>query len=272
MGVLNVTPDSFSDGGQYFDAQRAIDHAHAMIAQGAHLIDIGGESTRPGASSVSVQEELRRVIPVVEAISRLPAVLVSIDTSKSEVMRQAVAAGACVINDVRALTEPHALEVAAATTAAICLMHMQAQPATMQTAPHYDDVVSEVRDYLQQRIQICEQAGIQRNRLIIDPGIGFGKTLQHNLTLLAHLSSFDALKCPLLIGVSRKSMMSQLLNRAVDERVHGGVALATAAVLAGAKIIRAHDVAATVDAIRVATALREVGFGMTNNLNRGELQ
>ena len=265
MGVLNVTPDSFSDGGNYFDAARAIAHAHDMIAEGARIIDVGGESTRPGAALVPVQEELQRVIPVIEALSTLD-VIVSVDTSKPEVMCAAVAAGACMINDIRALNEPGALEVAASTSAAVCLMHMQGQPATMQRAPQYDDVTGEVRDFLRMRIAACERAGIARNRLIIDPGIGFGKTLQHNLELLAHLAGFKELHCPLLIGVSRKSMMGQLLNRPVDERVYGGVAIATAALLLGAKIIRAHDVAATIDAIRVAQALHEHGYtAMTSN-------
>jgi dihydropteroate synthase len=260
MGVLNVTPDSFSDGGKYLDVARAIDHAHTMIAQGARIIDVGGESTRPGAASVSAAEELRRVIPVVEAVAKIPDVLVSIDTSKAVVMREAVAAGASIVNDVRALTELGALTAAAATSAAVCLMHMQGQPATMQAEPQYHNVVTEVIEYLRLRIDTCEHAGIARNRIIIDPGIGFGKTLQHNLALLAHLSCFNVLQCPVLIGVSRKSMMRQLLNRSVDERVYGGVALATAAVLSGANIIRTHDVAATLDAVRVAHALLEYGY------------
>ena len=260
MGVLNVTPDSFSDGGKYLDVASATEHAHAMIAEGARIIDVGGESTRPGAASVSVAEELRRVIPVIEAVAKIPGVLVSIDTSKAEVMREAVAAGAGVINDVRALTEPGALDAAAATSAAVCLMHMQGQPVTMQSGPQYHDVVVEVIEYLRSRVDACDQVGIARNRIIIDPGIGFGKTLQHNLALLARVSSFNVLQCPVLIGVSRKSMMRQLLNRTVDQRIPGGVALATAAVLAGAKIIRTHDVAATLDAIRVAHALLEYGY------------
>lgn len=260
MGVLNVTPDSFSDGGKYVDTQLAINHAQAMIEQGARIIDVGGESTRPGAAAVSVEEELRRTIPIIECIARIPNVLVSIDTSKPEVVRQAVAAGASIINDVRALTEPDALDAAASTPAAVCLMHMQGQPRTMQASPHYDDVVVEVHEYLKQRIERCEQAGIAHSRIIIDPGIGFGKTLQHNLALLAHIKSFDDLQCPMLIGVSRKSMFAKLLNRDVDGRLPGGVAIATSAVLAGAKIIRSHDVAATIDAIKVATALLAQGY------------
>jgi len=231
-----------------------------MIAEGARIIDVGGESTRPGAASVSVAEELRRVIPVIEAVAKITGVLVSIDTSKAAVMREAVAAGAGVINDVRALTEPGALDAAAATSAAVCLMHMQGQPVTMQSGPQYHDVVVEVIEYLRSRVDACDQVGIARNRIIIDPGIGFGKTLQHNLALLAHVSSFNVLQCPVLIGVSRKSMMRELLNREVDQRVPGGIALATAAVLSGAKIIRSHDVTATLDAIRVAHALLEYGY------------
>ena len=265
MGVLNVTPDSFSDGGAYFDLQHALARAHAMVAQGARIIDIGGESTRPGAAAVSAHEELRRVIPVIEAVAAIPEVLVSIDTSKAEVITAATAAGAVIINDVHALTAPGALAAAANTSAAICLMHMQGQPATMQSAPYYDDVVARVRDYLQARVSACEQAGIARERLLLDPGIGFGKSLQHNLSLLARLAELAVLQCPLLIGVSRKSMIGQLLDRSVEQRVSGSVALATAAVLAGAKIIRAHDIAATVDAVRVAIALRDAGFATATN-------
>ena len=260
MGVLNVTPDSFSDGGKFLDIQRAIGRAREIIAQGARIIDIGGESTRPGAAFVSVDDELRRTIPVIDSISKIPNILVSIDTSKPEVMRQAVAAGASIINDVRALTEADALVAAASTRAAICLMHMQGQPSTMQSAPQYHDVVTEVHEYLRDRIEACVAAGIGRSRIIIDPGIGFGKSLQHNLTLLAHVPSFKDLECPVLVGVSRKSMFAQLLNRTVDERLPGGIAVATAAVLSGAKIIRSHDVAATVDAIRVAQSLLEHGY------------
>jgi dihydropteroate synthase len=260
MGVLNVTPDSFSDGGKFIDTEIAIEHAHAMIAEGARIIDIGGESTRPGAADVSVDEELRRTIPVIESIVKNHNVLVSIDTSKPEVMQQAVAAGASIINDIRALTTPGAMTAAAATRAAVCLMHMQGQPRTMQASPQYEDVITEVHDYLQQRIADCGRAGIAQSRIIIDPGIGFGKTLQHNLELLAHISAFEDLDCPILIGVSRKSMFGQLLNREVSERIHGSVAVATAAALAGARIIRSHDVAATIDAIRVASELLAHGY------------
>jgi len=269
MGVLNVTPDSFSDGGKYLDPQSAINRARQMVEQGARIIDIGGESTRPGAAQVSVEEELRRTIPVIEQVAKLADVFVSIDTSKPEVMQRAVQAGAVIINDIRALTEKDALQAAASTNAAICLMHMQGQPDTMQLAPQYQDVVAEVHRYLADRIADVARAGVQRNRIIIDPGIGFGKTLQHNLELLSRLPSFGDLQCPLLIGVSRKSMMGPLLNRAVDERVNGGVALATASVLAGARIIRSHDVAATVDAIRVASSLLERGYTCVNDVRSG---
>jgi len=261
MGVLNVTPDSFSDGGKFTDSQRAVDHAREMIEQGARIIDVGGESTRPGAELVSVDEELRRTIPVIEQISKLADVIVSIDTSKPEVMRQAVGAGAGMINDIRALAESEALEAAASTGAAVCVMHMQGQPDNMQVAPHYTNVVADVHRYLAERIAACAQAGIARNKIIIDPGIGFGKTVQHNLELLSRLPTFSDLSCPLLIGVSRKSMIGKLLDRPVEERVSGGIALATAAVLAGAKIVRAHDVAATFDAVRVAHALLQQGYG-----------
>jgi dihydropteroate synthase len=260
MGVLNVTPDSFSDGGRYFNHEAAIARAAQMVKEGAGIIDVGGESTRPGASEVSIEEELRRVVPVIEAIATHHDVLISIDTSKPEVMAAAVAAGAELINDIRALTLPGALQVAATTKAAVCLMHMQATPQTMQQNPHYEDVLKEVKDFLLERVRACEQAGIARERLLLDPGIGFGKTTAHNLTLMAHLPYFHDLKLPLLIGVSRKRLLAEVLGRAVDERVSGGVALATAAVLAGARIIRAHDVAATVDGVRMAHALQQAGY------------
>lgn len=259
MGVLNVTPDSFSDGGRYFDSQRAIAHAEEMLAQGAAIIDVGGESTRPGAAEVAVAEELRRVLPVIESLASLKAV-VSVDTSKPEVIREAVAAGASIINDIRALELPGALAAAAGTNAAICLMHMQGQPATMQAAPRYQHVVTEVQEYLRRRVQACEAVGIASNRLVIDPGIGFGKTLQHNLELLAHLPQLQRMQLPVLIGVSRKNMIGAILNQRVSERLYGGLALTTAAVLSGARIVRTHDVAATVDAVRVASALRAAGY------------
>jgi len=259
MGVINVTPDSFSDGGRFVNSEAAVAHALRMIEEGAGLIDVGGESTRPGAQAVCAEEEIRRVVPVIEALAARTKVPLSIDTSKPAVMTAAVRAGASMINDVRALREPGAIEAAARTDAAICLMHMQGEPRTMQADPRYDDVVAEVRDFLRERAAACLASGIEKIRLVIDPGIGFGKRLEHNLALLAGLPALTSLGWPVLVGVSRKSMFGTLLGRAVDERVAGGVAVATAAVLAGASIVRTHDVAATVDAVKVAVALREAG-------------
>ena len=260
MGVINVTPDSFSDGGRYADSVAAVTHALRMIDEGAGLIDVGGESTRPGAPSVGVETEIERVVPVIEALAARTKIPISIDTSKPAVMTAAVHAGASMINDVRALREPGAMQAAARTDAAICLMHMQGEPRTMQSDPRYSDVVAEVRDFLRERTEACLASGIAKNRLVVDPGIGFGKRLEHNLALLAGLPAVTALGWPVLIGVSRKSMLGTLLGRAVDERVAGGVATATAAVLAGASIVRTHDVAATVDAVKVAVALRAAGY------------
>lgn len=260
MGILNVTPDSFSDGGQYVDAASAVEHAQRMIAAGAGMIDVGGESTRPGAADVSEEEEIRRVVPVIAALSAHLSVPISVDTSKAAVMSAAVAAGASLINDVRALREPGALEAAARSDAAVCLMHMQGQPRTMQHEPRYDDVIAEVQAFLQERIDACVAAGIGRERLVLDPGIGFGKRLEHNLALLAHLPRLAGAGLPLLIGVSRKSMFQALLGRPLEQRLAGGLAMATAAILSGASIVRAHDVAETVDALRVAHALRAAGY------------
>jgi len=264
MGVLNVTPDSFSDGGRYTVCDAAVAHALRMIEEGAALIDIGGESTRPGAQAVDADEEIRRVVPVIEALAARANALISIDTSKPAVMTAAVRAGATFINDARALREPGALEAAAASGAAVCLMHMQGEPRTMQVEPRYGDVVVEVRDFLRERAAGCMAGGIAKDRLVLDPGIGFGKRLEHNLALLAALPSLVALGWPVLVGVSRKSMFGALLGRAVDERVAGGVAMATAAVLSGASIVRTHDVAPTVDAVKVAVALKEA-----EKVNRG---
>ena len=260
MGILNVTPDSFSDGGHFLDAVQAADHARHMLEAGAQIIDVGGESTRPGAAEVSEQEEIRRVIPVIEVLASRFSAPISVDTSKAAVMTAAVEAGATMINDVRALREPGALEAAARTDAAVCLMHMQGQPRTMQLEPHYDDVVAEVKAFLLERVAACEAAGIGRDRLVLDPGIGFGKRLEHNLALLAHLPALAEPGLPLLIGVSRKSMFQALLGRRVDQRLAGGLALATAATLSGAAILRVHDVAETVDAVKVATALMRAGL------------
>jgi dihydropteroate synthase len=272
MGVLNVTPDSFSDGGRFADVTAAVAHALRMVEEGAALLDVGGESTRPGAHAVSAEEEIYRVVPVIEALVAHTKVPISVDTSKPAVMTAAVRAGATLINDVRALREPGALEAAADTGAAICLMHMQGEPRTMQVDPRYDDVVAEVRSFLHERAEACRAAGIARDRLAIDPGIGFGKRLEHNLALLADLPALVGLGWPVLIGVSRKSMFAALLGRAVDERVAGGVAMTTAAVLNGASILRTHDVAPTVDAVKVAVALKQAGKAVGRSqrgFNRG---
>lgn len=272
MGVLNVTPDSFSDGGRFADVTAAVAHALRMVEEGAALLDVGGESTRPGAHAVSAEEEIYRVVPVIEALVAHTKVPISVDTSKPAVMTAAVRAGATLINDVRALREPGALEAAADTGAAICLMHMQGEPRTMQVDPRYDDVVAEVRSFLHERAEACRAAGIARDRLAIDPGIGFGKRLEHNLALLADLPALVGLGWPVLIGVSRKSMFGALLGRAVDERVAGGVAMTTAAVLNGASILRTHDVAPTVDAVKVAVALKQAGKAVGRSqrgFNRG---
>jgi dihydropteroate synthase len=260
MGVLNVTPDSFSDGGRFVNHEAAVAHALRMVEEGAGLIDVGGESTRPGALGVSAEEEISRVVPIIQALAARTTVPISIDTSKPAVMTAAVRAGASMINDVRALREPGAIETAANTDAVICLMHMQGEPRTMQADPRYGDVVAEVRDFLRQRAQACLASGIAKDRLVVDPGIGFGKRLEHNLALLAGLPALTGLGWPVLIGVSRKSMFGTLLGRSVDERVAGAVAVVTAAVLAGASIVRTHDVAATVDAVKVAVALRDAGY------------
>ena len=255
MGVLNVTPDSFSDGGRFTERDHALRHALRMIEEGAAIIDIGGESTRPGAAPATVDEELARVIPAIEALRRESPIFISIDTSKPEVMRAACDAGADIINDVRALTEAGALTAAASTRAGICLMHMKGEPRTMQDAPRYDDVLAEVSDFLAARIVACRASGIDVARLAADPGFGFGKRVADNLALLKHLGRLRELGVALAVGLSRKSMLATLTGRGVDQRIAGSVALAAIAVLNGARIVRAHDVAATVDAIRVAAAV-----------------
>lgn len=255
MGVVNVTPDSFSDGGEFATAERAIAHALELAAEGASLIDIGGESTRPGAQAVSAAQELDRVAPVVEAVAA-EGIAVSVDTSKPEVMRAAAAAGAAMINDVRALQEDNALQVVAESGLAVCLMHMQGEPRTMQANPAYDDVVEEVSAFLLARAGDCERAGISRDRIVLDPGFGFGKRLQHNLALLAHLDSFAGQGYPLLVGISRKSMLGSLLDRPVVERLAGSLAAASLSAWLGAHIIRVHDVAATRDVLKVVAAVR----------------
>ena len=255
MGVLNVTPDSFSDGGRFADSKSALQRARQLIAEGAAIVDIGGESTRPGAEPAGVAEELDRVIPVIEAVRAESDVFISVDTSKPEVMQAAVAAGADIINDVRSLAETGALQAAAASGAGICLMHMLGEPRTMQDSPHYDNVLEDVSGFLAARMRACRDAGVDTARLAIDPGFGFGKLPVHNLTLLKGLSSFEVLGAPIVVGLSRKSMLSKLTGRDVDDRLAGSVALAAIAVLNGARIVRAHDVAATLDAVRVAAAV-----------------
>jgi dihydropteroate synthase len=257
MGVLNVTPDSFSDGGRFSRPDVALSHARTMIEEGAAIIDIGGESTRPGAAPAGLDEELTRVIPVIEALRRESSVFISVDTSKPEVMRAACAAGADIINDVRALMEPDALAAAASTRAGVCLMHMKGEPRTMQAVPGYADVVKEVSAFLAARIAACRAAGIDDARLIADPGFGFGKRVVDNLALLKHLAQLRNLQVPIAVGLSRKSMLARLTGRGIDDRTAGSVALAAIAVLNGARIVRAHDVAATVDAIRVAAAVSQ---------------
>lgn len=254
MGILNVTPDSFSDGGQYSSYELACQHADDMVAQGAGMIDIGGESTRPGAAEVSLADELARVIPLVKYVAAHHDVWISVDTSKPEVMRQAVAAGAHLINDVRALMEPGALEAAAELQVPICLMHMQGEPKNMQFAPTYHNVIEEVSAFLTERIEACLRAGIPRELLILDPGFGFGKSLEHNYELLAKLDCFAQFDLPILIGLSRKSMIGNLLAKPTSERLAGSLAGAMIAAQKGAHIIRVHDVTETVDMLKVLQA------------------
>ena len=255
MGILNITPDSFSDGGRYNQRDAALLRVEQMLAAGATVVDVGGESTRPGAAVVSVQEEVDRVVPMVEAISARFDTLISVDTSTPEVMRGSAAVGAGLINDIRALLRPGAMQAAVETGLAVCLMHMQGDPQTMQQAPAYASVLEEVNSFLERRVQACLDAGIARSKLVLDPGFGFGKSLQHNLELFAAMPQVRPLDLPLLVGVSRKSMIGQALDRPVDERLAGGLALATLAVTKGARIIRVHDVAQTVDAVRMAEAV-----------------
>ena len=257
MGVVNVTPDSFSDGGRFIKADAALAQARRLVSAGASILDVGGESTRPGATPVSVQQELDRVVPVVEALARDTEVILSVDTSTPEVIREAARAGAHLINDVRALSREGALQAAVETGLSVCLMHMQGQPGTMQMSPEYDDVVAEVERYLDERISACEAAGLQRQQLLVDPGFGFGKTLGHNLSLLKHLQRFTRWGCPVLVGLSRKSMIGDVLGKPVDQRLYGSLAAAVAAAMNGASIVRVHDVAETADAIAVINALHQ---------------
>ena len=254
MGVLNVTPDSFSDGGRYFGLNEALAQAEYLAAEGAAIIDVGGESTRPGAAAVDVDEELRRVIPVIERLAASLAVPISVDTRKPEVMRRALAAGASMINDVAALAAAGAIEAVAETDAAVCLMHMQGEPGTMQDEPRYADVVGEVRDFLRGRAEACVAAGIARSRLVIDPGFGFGKSVEHNLALLRGLGAIASDGLPVLAGLSRKRMIGALTGREEGDRLAGSVAAAVVAALNGARIIRTHDVRETADALRIVAA------------------
>ncbi|MDN3518836.1 dihydropteroate synthase [Aquisalimonas lutea] len=256
MGIVNITPDSFSDGGAFLSADDALAQARRLVAEGADIVDLGGESTRPGAEAVPLDEELRRVLPVLRRLHAELDVPVSVDTAKPEVMAAAAEAGAGMINDVRALREDGALEAAAATGLPVCLMHMQGEPRTMQSNPAYDDVVAEVRSFLAARVDACLRAGIPRERLVVDPGFGFGKNLSHNYRLLGELGALRDLELPLLVGMSRKSMLGKLVDRPAHERVPASVAAAVLAAWQGAAIIRVHDVAATVDAMAVVTAAR----------------
>ena len=255
MGILNVTPDSFSDGGRFRPRDAALRHAAAMVAAGASLIDVGGESTRPGALQVSSDEELQRVAPVVEAIAAELDVIISVDTSCPQVMRESARLGAGLINDVRSLRREGALQAAAQSGLPVCLMHMQGEPETMQKNPHYDDLLAEVQAFFAERMAACAAAGIAAERIILDPGFGFAKNLQHNLSLFKHLQVLHGFARPLLVGVSRKSMIGQTLGREVDQRLAGGLALAALALAKGARILRVHDVAETVDVVRMLAAV-----------------
>lgn len=254
MGIVNVTPDSFSDGGRYQSGERAIEHALRLVADGADMLDIGGESTRPGALAVSGEQELERVLPVVEALVDC-GVPISVDTAKLEVMAAAIRAGADMVNDVNALRADGAVEAVAVTNVAVCLMHMQGEPRTMQQEPRYLDVVAEVEDFLARRVAVLERAGVARERIVLDPGFGFGKTLEHNLQLLRHLERFARMGLPVLAGLSRKSMLGALTGLAVDDRMLPSVAAAVVAAMKGARIIRVHDVKETRQALQIVSAV-----------------
>ena len=255
MGIVNVTPYSFSDGGKYESTEKAVEHALKLVAEGADILDIGGESTRPGATPVSLDEELRRVVPVIEKLSKVAGVPLSIDTYKPEVMRAALAAGADIVNDVRALQEPGALGVVAQSNAGVCLMHMQGTPQTMQLDPQYHDVVAEVKDFLKERLLAAEAAGIDANRIVLDPGFGFGKRTVHNIELLQQLDSIVDLGRPLLVGLSRKSVLGQIIGGDVYVRLHASLAASVISAMKGARIIRVHDVKATADALKVVAVV-----------------
>ncbi|AKP34106.1 dihydropteroate synthase [Yersinia aleksiciae] len=254
MGILNVTPDSFSDGGHHNNLDKALQHAQLMLSAGATLIDIGGESTRPGAKEVSEQEELDRVVPVVEALANRFDVWLSVDTSKAAVIAESARAGAHLINDIRSLQEPGALEAAALTGLPVCLMHMQGQPKSMQQSPHYDDLLADINQFFEHHIERCVTAGIAKNKLLLDPGFGFGKNLAHNYQLLARLAELHHFELPLLVGMSRKTMVGQILNVPPQQRVIGSVACAVIAAMQGAQIVRVHDVKETVEAMRIVEA------------------
>jgi dihydropteroate synthase len=266
MGIVNVTPDSFSDGSQFskkkspnqfdVDVAKVLQTVASMVAEGAQFIDVGGESTRPGASPVSVAQELGRVIPVIEAVRKNFDICISVDTSSPEVMRAAISAGAELVNDVRALTRKNAIATVAATNAGACLMHMQGKPVSMQEKTVYSNLLEEVFEFLEVRVNACIDGGIERSRLLVDPGFGFGKSVEHNFQLLKHLTKFCSLGLPVLVGISRKSMIGGVTNRPVDQRLPGSIAATMVALSGGAKIVRTHDVAATMDAIRVHCALQ----------------
>ncbi len=259
MGVVNVTPDSFSDGGKFSSLDAAVKHATRLVEQGADILDIGGESTRPGADKVSAQEEMDRVVPIIEKLATMTDAPISVDTHKTPVMKAAVSAGAQMINDVNGLRDKGAVKYAATAKVPVCIMHMQGEPKNMQADPKYQDVVEDVIDFFQQRIKACEDAGVNRGSIIVDPGIGFGKTLSQNLTLLKNSARIiNATQCPLLIGVSRKSLIEAQLGRAVGERLPASLGLAVQAVMLGARLIRVHDVRETVDAVRMVEAVRDV--------------
>jgi dihydropteroate synthase len=255
MGIVNVTPDSFSDGGKFSKTELAVEHALELVAEGADILDIGGESTRPGATPVSQEEELSRVIPVIQALSKLSAVPISIDTYKPEVMRQAIAAGADIVNDVRALQEQGALDVVANSNAGVCLMHMQGTPQTMQLDPHYDDVLVDVERFLIARMNAAIAHGIAKERIMLDPGFGFGKTTAHNITLIQNLDQLVAIGQPLLVGLSRKAVLGKIAGGDEQQRLYAGIASSVVSAMKGTKILRVHDVKATVDALKVVAAI-----------------
>jgi dihydropteroate synthase len=257
MGILNVTPDSFSDGGHFSQTDQAIEHAFKLIDEGADILDVGGESTRPNAIPVSLQQELNRVIPVIEALANKINIPISIDTYKPAVMRAAIDAGASIVNDVKALQEEGALDAVANSDVGVCLMHMQGTPQSMQDNPNYSDVVKDVSDFLIKRIGICEKSGIVKERILIDPGFGFGKTRAHNITLIQQLNTLTQLGFPMLVGLSRKSVLGQVTGSDVDARLHASVAAAVISVMKGANVVRVHDVKATVEALKVVTAIAQ---------------